>query len=81
MQSHPLDVVVLLPAFGETLMRIFEVLLEQGLEVYPADGQWFWRWRVYRVEATVGVATMEEAFAAALTARLQMPTSLPPMHN
>jgi len=77
MQTHPLDV-VLLPAFGDTLTQIFDVLVEHGLEVYPHAGQWFWRWRAYHVEAAAGAGSMGEAFAAALEFRLRMPVSTLP---
>jgi hypothetical protein len=73
MQLHPLDVVVMLPAFGDTVAQIFDVLLAQGLEVYPHDGLWFWRWRAYHMGSSTGVETMGDAFAAALTFRLQLP--------
>lgn len=63
----------MLPAFSDALAEIIDVLLAHGLEVYPHDGQWFWRWRAYHVESTTGVATMAEAFATALTFRLQIP--------
>jgi hypothetical protein len=77
MRTHPLDVVVLLPAFGDTLLQIFDVLLAQGLEVYPHEGKWFWRWRAYHAEAATGTESMADAFAAALTFRLQLPSSAP----
>jgi hypothetical protein len=75
MQTHPLDVVVLLPAFGDSLSQIFDVLIEHGLEVYPQDGQWFWRWRAYHVESAAGTGSMGAAFAAAPEFRLRMPAS------
>ncbi len=41
MDSHPLDVVVLLRGFCAALTHVFEMLVEQGLEVYLQDDQWF----------------------------------------
>ena len=78
MHTHPLDVMVLFPAFADTLIELFEVLSAHGLEVYPHEGQWFWRWRSYSMEATSGATSMGEAVAAALTFRLQMPSAISP---
>mgnify|MGYP005852407925 CR=1 FL=1 len=73
MDSHPLDVVVLLPGFYAALTHVFEMLVEQGLEVYLQDDQWFWRWRPYGIAGQHGYASMGEAVAAALVLRLRQP--------
>ncbi|MFP4436607.1 MAG: hypothetical protein ACLFVO_05120 [Chloroflexaceae bacterium] len=75
MKPHPVDVVVLFPGFFEALTQVFEMLVEQGLEVYPQNGQWFWRWRTCRTEGHQAYASLGEAVAAALLFRLRTPYS------
>jgi hypothetical protein len=71
MEPHPVDVVVLYPAFFEALADVFALLVEQGLEIYPLEGQWYWRWRTMRLAASCGSPTMGAALATALAMRLQ----------
>lgn len=73
MPEHALDVVGLFPALCEALSDIMVVLVEQGLEIYPREGRWYWCWRTYHTEAAYGTETMGEALAAALTFRLRVP--------
>lgn len=66
------------PAVVGAVSTIIEDLVEQGLEVYPRNGQWAWRWRLHGVESG-DEYDLQNALIDALSYRLLMPSSARPI--
>lgn len=80
-QAHQLDIALWFPAVTRALAEFMQMMIDDGLELFPRDGNWCWRWRLFNTQSAHGFPELHTAIIDAMAFRLMKPSAAAPIRD